>query len=588
MEKKCIAFLFVLMFGFLFKPNQAKAQLETIPTGSYIIDMGIVPQTIGNGLKPYGLAYHLVRFENVPIKWSINPNKVKDGTDFIYNGYEFKGGPFIIPANFRNTKIDSIISAWNTLGVVGVTTTSDINVPVYRTLTFFPTWTLDDGSGGKVIPYFGNSGIPADAYKFNETQLLNCCDDVFILPHSDPTWGTHSNLFYWNAAIADGGCEGWIWSACHGVSVLEAIVGPGGEKMNFLSNDPGTVDFGDHDGGTMPYSYDHPTEPFMQFMDILDGATENGSEQIYLPITTWRPSTKIGVYDPDHPDVPSLSQGPAAKVAFGHAFGDVNRGQVMFEGGHSHDNGAESELVAAQRVFFNFCFLAPAKSTPEITSHNIPLVVQSGEVLNLTATATAASTAGVTYEWFDVCGGSFNNAYIQSPIYTAPIVTEATPCGITVRATDECGRVGFLSQEVTVVPAPEPPVANADNDTTPPYLPVDVDVLDNDTDINLDPLTVTGFVGSPTIPGEGTFSINPDGTVRFTPDPTFTGTSSIDYIVCDTTSRCDTGTVSILVAYPDSDGDGITDDVDVDDDNDGILDTDYYGGTDPSADDDND
>jgi hypothetical protein len=29
--------------------SYVQAQTETLPTGSYIIDMGIVPQTIGNG-----------------------------------------------------------------------------------------------------------------------------------------------------------------------------------------------------------------------------------------------------------------------------------------------------------------------------------------------------------------------------------------------------------------------------------------------------------------------------------------------------------------------------------------------------------
>ena len=65
--------------------------------------------------------------------------------------------------------------------------------------------------------------------------------------------------------------------------------------------------------GTVPYSYDYDAEPFMQFMGILDGATENGSEQIYLPSAGWRPSTKIGVCDPDHPEVPAPSPGTCCK-----------------------------------------------------------------------------------------------------------------------------------------------------------------------------------------------------------------------------------------------------------------------------------
>ena len=40
-------------------------------SGSIIVDMGVLPQTFGNGLKPYGLVYDLVRNYNVPIKWII-------------------------------------------------------------------------------------------------------------------------------------------------------------------------------------------------------------------------------------------------------------------------------------------------------------------------------------------------------------------------------------------------------------------------------------------------------------------------------------------------------------------------------------
>lgn len=39
---------------------------ETIPAGSFIINMGVVPQTVGNGLKPYGLIFQLINTQNVP------------------------------------------------------------------------------------------------------------------------------------------------------------------------------------------------------------------------------------------------------------------------------------------------------------------------------------------------------------------------------------------------------------------------------------------------------------------------------------------------------------------------------------------
>src|SRR5689334_12275789 len=70
---------------------------ETLSTGSFIINMGATnPNTIANGLKPYGLIYDLLKNYNVPIKWVIGQGKLKDGADFTYNGTQYKGGTFII------------------------------------------------------------------------------------------------------------------------------------------------------------------------------------------------------------------------------------------------------------------------------------------------------------------------------------------------------------------------------------------------------------------------------------------------------------------------------------------------------------
>lgn len=48
--------LLVSLFYFSLLSN---AQLTTFKTGSYIINMGVSPQTIGNGLKPYGFIYEM-------------------------------------------------------------------------------------------------------------------------------------------------------------------------------------------------------------------------------------------------------------------------------------------------------------------------------------------------------------------------------------------------------------------------------------------------------------------------------------------------------------------------------------------------
>lgn len=85
---------------------------ETFTTGSKIINMGVVPQTVGNALKPYGLVYALIKNNNVPVKWVINPSKTWQGVDFTHNGVTYKSGAFIIPKEYLTTAVNATISTW--------------------------------------------------------------------------------------------------------------------------------------------------------------------------------------------------------------------------------------------------------------------------------------------------------------------------------------------------------------------------------------------------------------------------------------------------------------------------------------------
>src|SRR6266487_2154364 len=90
----------------------------TFATGAYIIDMGQMPQTAANGLKPFGLLYSLIVSNEVPVAWAINPDKVTDknpavtseGADFIVNGKIYRGGPFIIPSEQINPAVTNLIA----------------------------------------------------------------------------------------------------------------------------------------------------------------------------------------------------------------------------------------------------------------------------------------------------------------------------------------------------------------------------------------------------------------------------------------------------------------------------------------------
>lgn len=91
----------------------------------------------------------------------------------------------------------------------------------------------------------------------------------------------------------------------------------------------------------------------------------------------------------------------------------------------------------------------------------------------------------------------------------------------------------------------QPPTPNNDVAQTPVNTPIDIPVLLNDTDPDNDPLTVTTITNNP---DNGTVTINPDGTVTYTPDPGFTGCDVFAYSVCDPSGFCAQAEVGVEVS----------------------------------------
>jgi Right handed beta helix region/SdrD B-like domain len=439
-----------LQINLWFSPP-AMAATENFAAGAYIIDMGQATQTVANGLKPYGLVYELAVNRGIPVKWAIEPTKAKGGSDFIAAGKTYKGSAFIIPAAFA-ADAATAIATWRATGVIvdGPLATG-FTAPIYQTITSFPRIALDQANGAIAQSYLTNAGIPAigtgpygnyNTYRFATPAQLTDCDDLYAMPHADPTWATHNNLIPFNAG------KGYIWAACHAVNVLENIDDPGdvgtAPDMNFLSTN-GLVPHKSHLNGVPPYTYKPiaDADPVMQFIGSLDGATDNGSEQVYLPNLTsgWRSTTRIAVIDPDHPQVPpassSLSPGEAVKVAYGRGFGIVSNGMVMYEGGHNHTaSGTVAEQVAAQRAFLNFALLAGVDRRLEVTS-SIPTNMTNGATINVSVNATAGSGA-YTYKWYNNCGGTFGNSNAGSTTFTAPVT--GSSCSLRAVVSDSCGR----------------------------------------------------------------------------------------------------------------------------------------------------
>ena len=95
------------------------------------------------------------------------------------------------------------------------------------------------------------------------------------------------------------------------------------------------------------------------------------------------------------------------------------------------------------------------------------------------------------------------------------------------------------------------PVAADDSAVTDEGVAVAIDVRANDTDPDGDPLVVES-VGNG---ADGTTSVNPDGTVTYTPDLGFAGTDRFSYTVADGNGGRDTAAVAVTVNAT-GDGDG--------------------------------
>jgi large repetitive protein len=123
-----------------------------------------------------------------------------------------------------------------------------------------------------------------------------------------------------------------------------------------------------------------------------------------------------------------------------------------------------------------------------------------------------------------------------------------------------CGIVN--ARKALIETPPPPPIANGapvatdDAATTTEDTPTDVAVLANDTDPNGDTLAVTAA----TDPAHGTTAIQPNGTVRYTPDANYAGADTFDYTVGDGTGNSDTGSVAVTVT-PVNDAPTAVDDV---------------------------
>ncbi len=115
---------------------------------------------------------------------------------------------------------------------------------------------------------------------------------------------------------------------------------------------------------------------------------------------------------------------------------------------------------------------------------------------------------------------------------------------ITYTISDGMGLTDTGEVAVTVNPVDDAPVTVDDLAETDEDTPVTIDPLANDSDPDGDELSIAGIP----VAENGTVTVNPDGTIEYTPDPDFNGTDTITYVATDPDGNETPGTIIVTVA----------------------------------------
>ena len=584
--------------------------------GAYIVDLGRTPQTEANALRPYGMVYEIVG-ERIPVSWAFSEDKVSNNEiDFVADNQAYRSSAFIISADFAPYAAP-LIATWRQRGVqVDGPTQNGFVAPVFGIIRGMPSAGLDEDNGAIVEGYFSAASLPNSIYRTILPRSLDgACDDIFYLPHADPTWPDHGRL----RAFVSGG--GFLWGACHAVSVLENVVDPNnpaeGAALNFLTNDRLALYRRDpvhpsHEDGTPPYNYSPNTwsAPVMQFLGDIDDSTTGGSEQIYLPAggSSWRDSTEIAIWDPDHDNllseganISNFSEGEAAVLALGRGYGIDTSGLVVYHGGHRHDERPNAQAsIASRRIVMNLLIQATLERGIQVDIDNPPSEAPTGEATTLQVNGISGGVPPYTVDWLSSCGGQFNQL-------AEPLTTEWIPpanrlgeqCMITAQVSDACNndRIGFYSMVVLVTPPNESPVITRLNGANQTDYQQDEGIvlvgIIEATDAENDPITFALTNGG----DSALFSIDPlTGELRFNGVPNYEDPldgNQDNVYEFEVTATDGNGTdsqqitVTILDVDEDRDGDGLldsaetalgTDPTNPDTDGDGINDGTELGG----------
>ena len=170
-------------------------------------------------------------------------------------------------------------------------------------------------------------------------------------------------------------------------------------------------------------------------------------------------------------------------------------------------------------------------TVPEDGRVSIPVLTNDTDPEN--APLVIASVNNPPHGTATVASGEI--VYVPDPGYEGPDT-------FTYQACDPENACATATVTITVTHVNHPPIAIADDATTPEGSPVAIDVLANDSDPDDDDLSIA----SVTDPAHGTATVV-NGKVSYTPDPGFAGTETFSYTITDPTGATATAQITVVV-----------------------------------------
>ncbi len=176
-------------------------------------------------------------------------------------------------------------------------------------------------------------------------------------------------------------------------------------------------------------------------------------------------------------------------------------------------------------------------------------------VVSFRFSATGTSTSADGFFSIDNAGViTITAAGVAAGVAQNDFETSPNSFSYDLQALDAAGNVSAATAiALAVTDVNDPPVAGNDLSTTAINVPVVINVLANDSDVDSPSLTITQINGTPITVGgsvavsNGSVTLNAGGTLTFTPALNYSGSTSFTYLVSDGGGGTATGSVGVAV-----------------------------------------